>query len=90
VEDVDQLTVFPNALQMTNLDCSLKRINQLNLMKNAFNPGNPKYGINVSVKSRVFKSKTANKSYEFKFKNIRKKRGQNTTSVYFKILQFLK
>nr|XP_016923974.1 uncharacterized protein LOC108005289 isoform X1 [Drosophila suzukii] len=49
VEDVDQLTVFPNALQMTNLDCSLKRINQLNLMKNAFNPGNPKYGINLRV-----------------------------------------
>ncbi|XP_016952289.1 uncharacterized protein LOC108026097 [Drosophila biarmipes] len=49
VEDVDQLTVFPNALQMTNLDCSFKRIHQLDLMKNAFNPGNPKYGINLRV-----------------------------------------
>ncbi|XP_039498589.1 uncharacterized protein LOC120456065 [Drosophila santomea] len=49
VEDVAQLTVFSNALQMTNLDCSLKRIKQLNMMKNAFNPGVAKYGINLRV-----------------------------------------
>jgi len=49
VEDVTQLSVFSNALQMTNLDCSLKRIKELNLMKNAFNPGVAKYGINVSA-----------------------------------------
>ncbi|XP_017074365.1 uncharacterized protein LOC108110030 isoform X2 [Drosophila eugracilis] len=49
VEDVDKLTVFSNALQMTNLDCSFKRISQLTLMKNAFNPGVAKYGINLRV-----------------------------------------
>ncbi|EDV47061.2 LOW QUALITY PROTEIN: uncharacterized protein Dere_GG17856 [Drosophila erecta] len=49
VEDVEQLSVFSNALQMTNLDCSLKRIKQLNIMKNAFNPGVAKYGINLRV-----------------------------------------
>ncbi|XP_033171480.1 uncharacterized protein LOC117148276 [Drosophila mauritiana] len=49
VEDVAQLSVFSNALQMTNLDCSLKRIKELNLMKNAFNPGVAKYGINLRI-----------------------------------------
>nr|XP_017015117.2 uncharacterized protein LOC108069521 [Drosophila takahashii] len=49
VENVDQLTVFPNALQMTNLDCAFRNIGQLDLMKNAFNPGNPTYGINLRV-----------------------------------------
>nr|AAF64048.1 E protein transcript B [Drosophila melanogaster] len=49
VEDVTQLSVFSNALQKTNLDCSLKRIKELNLMKNAFNPGVAKYGINLRI-----------------------------------------
>ncbi|XP_052857659.1 uncharacterized protein LOC128265587 isoform X1 [Drosophila gunungcola] len=51
VDDVDKLVVFPNAFQMTNLDCTLRRIRHLELMKNAFNPGGATYGINLRVEN---------------------------------------
>ncbi|XP_017050693.1 uncharacterized protein LOC108094586 [Drosophila ficusphila] len=55
VEDVDQLTVFPNAFQMNKLVCSLKRIKNLDLMKNAFNPEGATYRINLRVEDSTFK-----------------------------------
>ncbi|XP_020804913.1 uncharacterized protein LOC110181492 [Drosophila serrata] len=49
VEDTELLVVFPNAFTMANLDCTFRRIKDLQLNEKAFSHGGAQNGINLRV-----------------------------------------